>query len=209
MKQHVIYLGVIIVLLIVLLRAECGRPSQPGQDIKIDGKKYELVKKEIDTVFVKVKPDVVYKPGITIYRDTTIYQDVPKMGTIELADELRHNYYDSIVMSHFAKRVYTDTIKFGTNGSIYIKDTLQENAILSRMTNSDLIFPSVKETITVKEKPKNQLYLGAKTLVGNGTIGGIGTGLMFKTKRDRIYGIGAIVDRQKNINFTVDFYIKL
>jgi hypothetical protein len=209
MKQHVIYLGVIILLILILFRAECGRPATKGEDIKVNGKKYELVKREIDTVFVKVKPDVVYKQGKTIYRDTTIYQEIPSLGAMELGDELMHNYYDSILMSHFAKRVFTDTIKFGTNGSVYIKDTLQENAILSRTTNSDLIFPTIKETITVKEKPKNQLYLGAKTILGSSNISGVGTGLMLKTKRDRVYGIGAMIDGQKNVNFTVDFYIKL
>lgn len=209
MKQHVIYLGIILVLFIVLFRGECGKPAQPTQDIKVNGKKYELVSREVDTVFVKVKPDVVYKPGKTIYKDTTIYQEVPIMGASSLSDELMHNYYDSILMSHFAKKVFTDTISFGANGKIYIKDTLQENAILSRMTNSDLIFPSVKETITIKEKPKNQLYLGAKSVIVNNSIGGVGTGLMFKTKRDRMYGVGAMIDRQKNVNFTLDLYIKL
>lgn len=209
MKQHIVYSGIILFLAILLFKAECGKPAQKGEDIKVNGKKYELIDKKIDTVLVPVKPDVVYRDGKTIYKDTTIYQNVPILGTSSLSDELMKNHYDSILMEHFAKKVFTDTIRFGSYGNVYIRDTLQENAILSRKANSDLIFPNVRETITVKEKPKNQLYLGAKSIVVNNTIEAIGTGVMLKSKRDRLFGFGALIDRQKNVNFTLDLYIKL
>lgn len=209
MKQHIVYSGIILFLAVLLFKAECSKAPQKGEDIKVNGKKYELIDRKIDTVLVPVKPDVVYRDGKTIYKDTTIYQKVPILGTSALVDELMKNYYDSILMEHFAKKVFTDTIRFGQYGNVYIKDTIQENAILARIANSDLIFPNVKETLTVKEKPKNQLYLGAKSIIVNNTIGGIGSGVIFKTKRDRLYGVGAIIDRQKNVNFTLDLYIKL
>lgn len=209
MKQHVAYLGIIILLILVIFRGECSKPEQIKSEIKVDGKKYEVVKVKIDTVYVKVKPKVYFKDGKTIYKDTTIYEPMPVVGVGGLSQEYNQQFYDSILMEYFAKKVYSDTINLGGYGFVYIKDTMQENAILNRMSKSDLKFPSYTSTTIVKEKPKNQLYLGAKGIIMNGTIQGIGSGLMLKTKRDRIYGVGAIIDRQKNVNFTLDFHVKL
>ena len=209
MKYHIIYSGIILVLAIVLFRSECSMSDNIKNEIKIDGKKYDVIKADTDTVFVKVNPDVVYKSGKNIYRDTTIYRDVPSFGLSDAGAEVIQQYYDSILMSHFATNVYIDTIKFGKHGSLYIKDSIQENKILSRESNADLMFPSVTNTTIVKEKPKNQLYLGARGIFANGTVSGVGTGLILKSKKDRLYGVGAIIDGKKNINFALDFYIKL
>lgn len=209
MKQHVVYLGIIVLLILVIFRGECGKPEQSKPEIKIDGKKYEVVKVKLDTVYVKVKPQVYFKNGKTIYKDTTIYEPMPVVGVGSLAQEYNQQFYDSILMQYFAKNVYSDTIKLGEYGFVYIKDTIQENAILNRMSKSDLKLPSYTSTTIVKEKPKNELYLGAKGIIMNGNIQGVGSGLMLKTKRDRIYGVGAIIDRQKNVNFTLDFHVKL
>jgi len=209
MKYHIIYSGIIIVLAIALFRTECSKSEAIKSEVKIDGKRYDVINKETDTVFIKVKPDVIYKSGKNVYRDTTIYRDVPSFGLSNAGAEAIQEYYDSILMSHFATNVYTDTIKFGKYGSLYITDSIQENKILSRSSNSDLMFPSVTHTTIVKDKPKNQLYLGARGIFVNGTVSGVGTGVILKSKKDRLYGFGAVIDRQKNINFALDFYIKL
>jgi hypothetical protein len=209
MKQHVVYLGIIILLILIIFRAECGKPEIKREEIKVDGKRYEVIKVKTDTVYVKVRPEVYFKEGKTIYRDTTIYQKTPVFGIGGLAEELEQQFYDSIMLEYYAKRVFSDTIRFGEYGNVYIKDTIQENSILNRTSKSDLKFPQATNTTVVKEKPKNQLYLGARGIINNGTIHGVGSGLILKTKRDRLYGVGAIIDRQKNVNFTFDFHIKL
>lgn len=209
MKYHVVYAGIIIFLAIILFRSECNKFITSGDKVNIDGKKYEVVKTKIDTVYVSVKPDVIYKKGKDIYRDTIIYKTLPIFDKSDLMDGELERYYDSILMSHFATTVFKDTISFGKYGNVYITDSIQENAILSRIANSDLIFPNVSQTTTVKEMPKNQLYLGAKSIIINNGIGAVGAGLILKSKRDRLFGFGAIVDRQKNVNFTLDLYIKL
>lgn len=209
MKYHVVYIGIILTLFIVLFRSECNRDVKPNDEVKIDGKKYDVVDVNIDTVYVKAEPDIRYKPGKTIYRDTVIYQKVHGYSLGDIAKDMQEKFYDSILMSHFAKSVFKDTITFGGIGNVYITDTIQENAILSREVNSDLIFKAQNKTITVKEKLKNELYLGAKTMIMNGGISGVGSGLILKTKRQRMYGVGAMIDRQKNLNFAIDFYIKL
>ena len=209
MKTQLVYLGIILTLYLFLFKVECGKPEKKGDDIKVNGKKYEIVDIRIDTVFVKAEPEIRYKPGRIIYKDTTIYQDVPSFGAGNLASELEKSFNDSIMREYYAKKVFKDTIRFKEFGNVYIQDTLQENSILGRIVNSDLIFANTNKTITVKEKPKNGLYLGAKTILLNGMVNGVGTGLILKTKRERMYGVGALIDRQKNLNFTLDFYIKL
>ena len=209
MKQHIIYSGIIILLALLLFRSECNKSITSGEKVKIDGKKYEVVKTEVDTVYVSAKPQIIYKKGKDIYRDTTIYKPLPIFDKSGLVDGELEKYYDSVLMSHFAINVFRDTIRFGNYGNVYITDSIQENAILSRMANSDLIFPSISQTTTVKELPKNELYLGAKSIIINNGMGAVGAGLMLKSKRDKLFGFGAMIDRQKNINFALDYYIKL
>mgnify|MGYP006266241229 CR=1 FL=1 len=197
--KNAIYIGIILTLALFLFKAECVNNTQKGETIKVNGKKYEVVSTKIDTVYVKVSPNTVYKRGETIYKDTTIYQKV----------EIPNTMYDSIVTEYYAKKVFKDTIKFNSYGNIFITDTIYRNEIHGRSLKSNLEFPSITKTTIVKEKPKNALYIGAKSIVQNKSIRAIGTGLMFKTKRERMYGVGAMIDNQKNINFTLDFYIKL
>lgn len=209
MRQHIAYLGIIVVLILLIFRGECTKPEAKKEEIRLGGKRYDVISSKTDTVYVYAKPEVRFKSGKTIYRDTTIYQNVPVIGIGGLNEDMSQQYYDSVLLEYFAKRVYSDTIKFGEYGNVYIKDTIQENAILARTALSDLKFPTSTSTITVKDKPKNQLYLGAKAILMNSNIQAVGSGIMLRTKRDRIYGIGAVVDRQKNVNFTLDFHIKL
>jgi hypothetical protein len=90
---------VVLVLIIVLMRSCEGGDSKPVTTVKIDGKKYEVVKHDIDT-FIQKKETVVYKKGTDIYHDTTIYVPTPiSFDTVQ------------VVNDYYAKRVYTDTLK--------------------------------------------------------------------------------------------------
>ncbi len=48
--------------LILLYKAECGKPVVPGKDIVVGGKTYEVIKQVIDTQYVTVK-ETKYKKG--------------------------------------------------------------------------------------------------------------------------------------------------
>lgn len=209
MKHHIVYASIILFLCIILFKLECSKPIDYIKKIKIDGKKYDVLNKQTDTVYIHLKPQVLYKQGKNIYKDTVIYKDSLIFKNAEFSDGELERYYDSILRSHFAITVFKDTVKFGKYGNIYTIDSIQENTILSRMYNSDIVFPSIIKTTNVKKVPENKFYFGAKTVMSNNSIRAIGTGLIFKSKRDNLFGIGAMVDNKKNINFTIDLYTKL
>ena len=63
---------VALVIVILLLRSCSSNGEKKDDIIKVDGKKYIVVKHEIDTVY---QPTVqtVYKDGKTIYKDVPVY----------------------------------------------------------------------------------------------------------------------------------------
>jgi hypothetical protein len=101
-------------------------------------------------------------------------------------------------------------MKVGKFGQIYIDDTVQYNKLVGRDMSADLQFPSVTNTITVKEKPKAQLYLGGRVdyLQGQG-IQSPSVGVMVKTKRDRLYGASVGIGNNQRTVYGLNMYIKL
>jgi hypothetical protein len=186
--------------LILLYKAECGKPVVPGKDIVVGGKTYEVIKQVIDTQYVTVK-ETKYKKGEDIYHDTTIYVSVPVLDTAQMQEALS---------KYYAKNIFQDTLKVGKFGQIYIKDTVQYNKLAGRSMSADLMFPSITNTTFVKEKPKAQLFLGARMdYLQGGSVQNPSVGLMLKTKRDRLYGISAGVSPNGQPVYGASFYIKL
>lgn len=184
-----------VLLICVLAQLECGKkPAVPGKDVKVNGKKYEVIKTVIDTEYVK--GDIQWKKGKTIYLEYTIHDTIPQKVDTGV-----------ILKDYYAKRIYTDTVS-SKYGSIYIKDTVSENKIVGRNIDPVLMIPVVKETQIVKEKPKNQLFIGSSVdyiqTVKNPTVG-----LILKTKRDRLYGISMGVGPGGQALYRGSFYIKL
>jgi hypothetical protein len=174
--NYIINIALALFAVIVLYRAECGKPVVPGETIKVDGKKYEVVKQIIDTEYIKVK-ETKYKKGEDIYHDTTIYVPIPVLDSVKL---------DSLVKLHYAKNVYSDTFKLNY-GSIYVQDSVQFNKIFGRKWSADLLIPKETKTTIVKEPAKTQVYFGAGASYGASIIPSVG--MMLKTKKDRIYGV--------------------
>ena len=198
--SYIINSVVILFAIIMLYRAECGKPVVPGETVKIDGKKYEVIKQVIDTQYIKVK-ETKYKKGEDIYHDTTIYLPVPVLDSAQI---------DSILSKFYAKNTFKDTMSVGKYGNLYIDDTVQYNKIVGRTLSGDLQFPSVTNTITVKEKPKAQLYLGGRVdyLKGEG-IQSPSVGVMIKTKRDRLYGASIGIGSNQKTVYGLNMYLKL
>jgi hypothetical protein len=186
---------------VVVYFAIFGKHNPFSPQIKyINGKPYEVIKHEIDTVEV-VKTTVKTKKGADIYHDTTIYVPVPvNVDTLE------------IIKSYFAKNVFKDTLKLNDSlGFVFIQDTISQNKIFSRKYVAKVKQREIKETTIVKELPKPHLYWG----IGMGFdkvnyVNNVNANLLLQTKCERIYGLGAGVDAHKTpfINATVYWKIK-
>jgi hypothetical protein len=197
--NYLINIALALFALIVLYKAECGKPVVPGKTVSIGGKKYEVIKQVIDTQYVSVK-ETKYKKGEDIYHDTTIYVSVPVLDTAQMQE---------VLSKYYAKNIFQDTLKVSKFGNIYINDTIQYNKLAGRSMSADLMFPSITNTTIVKEKPKTQLFLGATVDYLQGSnFQNLSVGLMLKTKRDRLYGISAGVSPNGKPVYGASFYIK-
>ncbi len=109
-----------------------------------------------------------------------------------------------------SSRVYEDSVKIDTTGYFKIKDTVSKNLLLGRSFSYKIKYPTIKETITIHPKPINQLYIGGG-VEGNkiDVVSGIKAGVLFKNKKDQIFGIHTGLNRQGNITFGVDSYWKI
>jgi hypothetical protein len=187
----------IILLVIVLLISIFGSSYNKTDIIKVNGKPYEVIKHTIDTVLVK---------SVTI-------RYVNKFIPTSITDGKIPTILDSsaVVRDYYRKKVYKD--KFLLNdklGYVDIIDTISNNSIISRKYESHIEYPSIKETTIVKELPKYQVYIGANAdFDRKNALNNVGTSLLLKTKKDRIYSLGVGIDNDKNIMVGVGVYWKI
>ncbi len=184
MKKFLSIKNIAIVVLIIIVLLEVWNPGgvMPGRTIRIDGKKYEVIKHEIDTVDV-IKTKVVTKKGDDIYHETIVEKEVFIPANVDTA---------ALLKDYYSKVLYKDVLVLPDSlGTVSVIDTISQNKILGRTFDAKVKERTIKETTIVKELPKNQVYFGFnggfnKTDV----VSNIGTGLILKTKTDKIYQLG-------------------
>lgn len=171
-------------------------------------------------------------PQITIVRDTvwvihdsTVYSKPQLIKTIPVPYEKLEvkylpdsNYpnlvkqYWSVVDRLLAINIQEDSLKIDSIGYVKVTDTVNENMIVGRSYKYDLKYPKIKETITIKEpyKPKNQLYIGGGV---SGTklnlFDQFDVGVLFKNKKDQIYGTKVGMTLSGNVQYGIQSYWKL
>jgi hypothetical protein len=162
-------------------------PVNPGDTIKVGGKKYVVLHRIIDTQYIP-KTKTLYKPGETIYVETPIYIDVP--ADVDTGE---------ILQDYYAKRVYKDSIKLEDSlGSITLIDTIQENKIKGRWFKSSINQIVIKDSIIVEKPAKNQIYVGG--VIGADRIIGFnffGPTFVLKTKSDNMYSLGVGINNNR------------
>ena len=195
--------NIAIAVLVVIVLLEYFNPGgkMPGRTVRIDGKKYEVIKHDIDT-FEVVKTKVVTKKGADIYHETIVEKEVIIPTIIDTA---------ALLKDFFAKNVYKDTLRLPDSlGIVAVTDTITQNKILGRTFNASVKQREIKETLIVKELPKTQVYYG---LTGGfnkaDVVSNVGAGLLIKTKKDKIYNLGVGVSNRvtDGTNGTLSPYI--
>lgn len=190
---------ILVLIFVLLLTRMCSSPTPNAPTVKVDGKKYEVVKHTVDTVLVPHNT-TVYKPGKTIYKETTIYVNVPSKIN-----------KDSIVKEYYGKVIYKDTLHLGKNeGYVSITDTVSQNKIVGRVWGNHINTTIIKDNTIVKELPRTQIYVG-------GMLGGdksdpinfIGPAILVKTKQDHIYTLAAGYGDNGTLSVQVGLFWKI
>lgn len=195
----------IIGLVTFIVFKQCSSEDKSIETIKIDGKKYELLKQKIDTIFID-RTKVKYVKGNDIYHETIVEKEKRiEVPVYTKGDTVR------IVQSYNQKVLYKDKLVLDNDlGMIELTDTLYQNKILGRKWNAMIKERTITDTKIVKELPKNQVYVGVTGIVGNSSVL-IGPQLTLKTKKDNLYGANLLIDGNGNKYFgvSVGWKIKL
>jgi hypothetical protein len=184
MKKLLNFKNIAIAALIIYVLLQWFNPGgvmPGGRTIKIDGKKYEVLKHTIDTIEVE-KVKVVTKKG------EDIVHEVIDVDTLVLK-ELVNVDTAALLKDYLAKVVYKDTLTLdGGLGTIALTDTITKNRILGRTWDAKVKERIIKEELIVKEPAKAQLYYGLNAGFNKEDyVSAVGGGLILKTKKDKLY----------------------
>ena len=193
MKKFVNFKNIAIAALIIYILLQWFNPGgvmPGGRTIRIDGKKYEVLKHTIDTIEVE-KTKIVTKKGADIIHevidvDTLVLKELVNVDTAALLKD------------YLAKVVYKDTLTLdGGLGTIALTDTITKNRILGRTWDAKVKERIIKEELIVKEPAKAQLYYGLNAGFNREDyVSAVGAGLILKTKKDKIYQFGLGVNNR-------------
>ena len=193
MKKYLNFKNIAIVALVIWILLQWFNPGgvmPGGRTIRIDGKKYEVIKHTIDTVEVE-KIKTVTKKG------KDIVHEVIDVDTLVLK-ELVNVDTAALLKDYLAKVVYKDTLKLdGDLGTIALTDTITKNRILGRTWDAKVKERIIKEELIVKEPAKAQLYYGLNAGFNKTDyVSAVGAGVILKTKKDKLYQLGIGVNNR-------------
>jgi hypothetical protein len=189
-------LTIIGLIIVIFLLRECkgeskGTPTEPVTIVKIETK-YDTIVETIETYIPEYRTKVKWK---TVHDTIEVHDTIP-------TDTL------SILEDYFATYAYTDTLK-KDSVTFVINDTISQNRILSRGINYSLVYPT-KIISTEREVNKRELYIGFSLGGDKQQLSFVGSELMLRNKKERIYGVGLGINNsfEPIITFKMSWKIK-
>jgi len=172
----------IILLLILIVIIEFINPKgiMPNRTtVKVDSIPYAVH----DTVSIDSLVQVEVEIEVPVEIEVEKIVEVPVYQTIDTME---------ILKIHFAKVQHKEVLTLPNNqGTVTLIDTISKNSIVNRQFIADIKRMIVKDTIYTKEPKKNQLFFGLNGGFNKeNVVSHIGTGVLFKTKDDKIFHVG-------------------
>jgi len=182
MKKHLNAKNFIIVILIILLFLAFFNPGGhlPNRTVlKLDSIPYAVS----DTVTIDSLVEVEVEIEVPVEIEVEKRIEVPVLTPVDT---------NEILKVYFAKIEHKEVLTLPNNvGTVTITDTISKNNIVNRKFISDIKQMIVKDTIYTKEPKKGQMFFGFNGgLNKSNVVSHIGTGLMYKTKEDKIFHVG-------------------
>jgi hypothetical protein len=181
MKKLVNIPNAIILLLVVISVIEFINPKgiMPNRDIlKVDSIPYAVH----DTIAVDSLVEVEVEIEVPVEVEVEKRVEVPVYQTVDTME---------ILKVHFAKVQHKEVLTLPNNqGTVTLIDTISKNSIVNRKFIADVKRMIVKDTIYTKEPKKNQVFFGFNGGFSSvDVVSHIGTGVLFKTKDDKIFHV--------------------
>ena len=191
-------LTIIGLIIVIFLLRECkgeskGAPTEPVTIVKIETK-YDTIVETVETYIPEYRTKVKWKTK-TVHDTVEVHDTVP-------VDTL------SILEDYFTTYAYTDTLK-KDSVTFVINDTISQNKILSRGINYSLVYPT-KIISTEREVNKRELYIGFGLGGDKQQLSYLGSELMLRNKKERIYGVGLGINQnfEPILTFKMSWKIK-
>lgn len=186
MKKYINAKNIIIVILIVLLflaflNPGGHLPNRTQYVPKIDSIPYAVH----DTIpvdsLVEVEVEVPYEVEKKV--------EVPVIQPVDTMEILKVFY---------TKNIQKNVLNLPNNvGTLTLTDTISQNKIVGRSFESKIKKQIVRDTLRLPEEKKNKVYLGFDTKVDMPNyINGLGLGLLYQTKEDKIFKVGVGVNNR-------------
>ena len=190
MKNLLNFKNIAIAALIIFVLLEWFNPGgvMPGKKVFVNGKAYEVIKHDIDTIDI-VKTKIVTKKGEDIYHETIVEKQVVIPAVIDTM---------ALLKDYYSKVLYKDTLVLPDSlGTVSILDTITQNKILGRTFNASVKQRTIKETMIVKELPKTKVFYGLEGGFNKADfVSSVGAGVLINTKKDKIYQLGLGVNNK-------------
>lgn len=168
-----------------------------------------------------VEKSIVIRDTVWQKKDSVIYTSPKVVQTIPLKiiseKYLPDPNYDKLVLQyqelvklHLAKNIQKDSVQIDSIGFVKVTDTVQNNIVQNRKWEYNIKYPIIKETIIEPPKKINQLYIGGG-LQGNqyNIINSINGGILYKNKKDQIYGLSIGINTNGQVVYGVSSYWKI
>lgn len=169
-------------LVLVVLLQRCGAPKPVDAPTIVKDTTWII---KDSTVYSK--PQAIKTIPVNVYHDTTYREYLPDTNYQSLVIQ-----YQEVVNQLLAKNIQADSLKVDSIGWVHVLDTVQKNLIVGRSFKYNLKYPIIKETITLPAKKVNQLYVGGELEADKtNLVSGVNAGLLFKNKKDQIFGVKA------------------
>lgn len=164
----------------------------------------DTISVKTDTVWMPSKSDTFYTPAAV----KTTYVPEYKTDTLEWTEYIPVDTAN-ILKDYLATRYYRDSVSV-QYGRVYINDTVSKNKIISRGVKTSFNIPVVKETVTLQRQRKTVAYIGFEG-VGNheAIVYGVGASFGLKLKNDKYFGIKALMNKDGNPLYGVEFKIPI
>jgi len=195
-KNNISYWLIATLVAIILLQRSCN-----GSNDK------DLVKQTVktDTVWKETKDTVFKTVKVTNIKYVPLKEE--KYTVSDNCDSSKVRF-ENLLKEHLVRTVYADTIKLDSLGTIVVKDTVWLNKLYGKREYiKDYKIPFVTKTITKKEDPKRQMYIGGNSFIG--TSGLLAPGLIYKDRKDRVYQANVGVGFNGSINYGFGMYWKI
>ena len=175
--SNTIILLLVAILVIVLINPKGIVPNRTL--LKVDSVPYAVY----DTVLVDSLVEVEVEVEVPVPYEVEKRVEIPVIQPVDTTE---------IMKIYFAKVPHSEVLMLPNNqGKITITDTISKNSVVNRKFIADIKKMIVKDTIYTKEPKKSQLFFGFEGGFNKvDVVSHIGTGVIFKTKEDKLYHVG-------------------